>query len=119
MKAELTHTATGTFRINCPGCREDHFIPTLKPNSSGAIWSFSGDLNAPTFSPSLHIKTGLYAGSKLADENDPKYPNAKQWNQDINRLSRICHSFIRDGKIEFLNDCTHHLKGQTVDLPEL
>jgi len=31
----------------------------------------------------------------------------------------ICHSFIRDGKIQFLGDCTHALAGQTVDLPEL
>jgi len=30
-----------------------------------------------------------------------------------------CHSFVRDGRIEFLSDCTHALKGQTVDLPDL
>lgn len=30
-----------------------------------------------------------------------------------------CHSFVRDGKIEFLNDSTHSLAGQTVDLPPL
>lgn len=28
----------------------------------------------------------------------------------------ICHSFVTDGKIRFLNDCTHDLAGQTVDL---
>jgi len=29
---------------------------------------------------------------------------------------RICHSFVRDGKIQFLSDCTHALSGQTIDL---
>ena len=31
---------------------------------------------------------------------------------------RRCHSFITNGEIKFLNDCTHELKGQTVRLPE-
>ena len=26
-----------------------------------------------------------------------------------------CHLFIKAGKLEYLNDSTHHLKGQTVD----
>ena len=28
-----------------------------------------------------------------------------------------CHSFVRNGVIEFLGDCTHKLAGQTVPLP--
>lgn len=27
-----------------------------------------------------------------------------------------CHFFVRDGRIEFLNDCHHGLKGMTVDM---
>jgi hypothetical protein len=30
---------------------------------------------------------------------------------------RVCHSFVTNGRIEFLGDCTHKLAGQTVDLP--
>jgi hypothetical protein len=29
-----------------------------------------------------------------------------------------CHSFVVNGRIQFLGDCFHFLKGQTVDLPE-
>jgi hypothetical protein len=29
-----------------------------------------------------------------------------------------CHSFVREGKIEYLGDCEHYLQGQTVELPE-
>jgi len=28
----------------------------------------------------------------------------------------ICHSFITEGRIQFLTDCTHKLAGQTVDM---
>lgn len=27
-----------------------------------------------------------------------------------------CHLFIRDGNLQFLSDCTHHLRGQTVPM---
>jgi hypothetical protein len=30
-----------------------------------------------------------------------------------------CHSFIRNGQIQFLSDCHHELAGKTVDLPEV
>ena len=30
-----------------------------------------------------------------------------------------CHSFVTDGRIQFLSDCTHALAGQTVDLPDI
>jgi hypothetical protein len=29
----------------------------------------------------------------------------------------VCHSYIRNGRIEFLPDCTHARAGQTVDIP--
>lgn len=28
----------------------------------------------------------------------------------------VCHSFIKDGQIQYLDDCTHRLKNQTVPL---
>lgn len=78
--------------IKCPGCRS--FFGGSYPKKH--IWSekhtFNGDLDSPTFSPSLLTETG-----------DGEYR---------------CHSFVRDGKIEFLSDCTHSLRGKTVDLPD-
>jgi len=55
-------------------------------------WDWNGSLDAPTFSPSLLC-------------------NAQAM------LSR-CHSFVRDGNIQFLSDCWHVLAGQTVPLPD-
>lgn len=80
------------YAFECPGCKSDHMISTnLK--FSPIAWEFNGDVNSPTFSPSL-----LVWGSE---------PTLR------------CHSFVKNGKIEFLSDCFHGLKGQTVDLPEI
>lgn len=55
-------------------------------------WTFNEDLEKPTVSPSI-----LVHGSHC-------HPR--------------CHSFVKDGKIQFLDDCEHHLAGQTVEIPE-
>jgi hypothetical protein len=34
------------------------------------------------------------------------------------KVPKICHSFITDGRIQFLGDCTHRLAGQTVPIPD-
>jgi hypothetical protein len=31
----------------------------------------------------------------------------------------LCHTFVTDGQIQYLGDCTHALAGQTVDLQEM
>jgi hypothetical protein len=33
------------------------------------------------------------------------------------RFGKVCHSFVTDGRIQFLGDCTHALANQTFDLP--
>ncbi|HBA72319.1 MAG TPA: hypothetical protein DCZ63_09070 [Geobacter sp.] len=84
----------------CPGCQHHHGISTIPP---GPVWIFNGDVNSPTFSPSLMVKRGPKCDpvTHLAPKGAP---------------GQVCHSFIRGGKIQFLNDCTHELAGQTVDM---
>lgn len=55
-------------------------------------WNWNGSMDAPTFSRSL-----------LCNQSFPE--------------SR-CHSFVKEGKIQFLPDCWHKLAGQTVELPD-
>jgi hypothetical protein len=73
----------------CPGCDEAHAVRVSSTQGDG-VWGWNGDLEFPTFTPSLLV-TG----------------------------AQKCHSFITDGKIRFLGDCDHDLKNQTVPLPEL
>ena len=75
------------YAITCLACGCGHAL-------NG--WNFNGDMEKPTFTPSLLV-TG--------------YLNAE--NPD-----GVCHSFITDGKIQYLSDCTHKLAGQTIELPE-
>lgn len=84
----------------CPGCDKPHGI--YHSNDKGWIWN--GDLERPTFHPSVLIKRTM-GNWKHAD--DPDYEEHDE----------VCHSFVTDGKIDFLPDSTHDLSGQTVDLP--
>ena len=74
----------------CPGCQHDHPLPVEGPNG----WGFSGDEVRPTFTLSVLVRR------RYGDEP----------------TDRICHSFVTDGRIQFLADSTHHLSGQTVPL---
>jgi hypothetical protein len=74
-----------SYAIYCPGCKMIHQI---NPN----VWSFDGDFENPTFSHSVLVE----------------YP----WGE--NREWKRCHSYIEDGKIRFLNDCTHEYAGETL-----
>lgn len=88
----------GVLLFECPGCGCLHAVHTEQPNGNGAKWSWNKNLDKPTISPSILVK----------------------WNTDgSNKLDKICHSFVRDGNIQFLNDCTHSLSGQTVPLPDM
>ena len=97
--------AKGLIVINCPGCKNHHWLHTkLMPDGSPG-WGFNQDFEKPTFSPSLLVRTGSFASPNFIDPPDAP--------------PTICHSFITDGKIQFLGDCTHELKNQTVELPDI
>lgn len=85
----------------CPGCGCGHEIAVGEKNASGASWTFDGNAQSPTFSPSINCKWGKHADPKCDHEGG------------------VCHYFIRAGKIEFCGDSTHCLKGKTVDLPDI
>lgn len=84
--------------IRCPACTKFaegkeywdglHFLHAYE---GGRGWSFNGDLEKPTFSPSLLV----YAS--------PVQPR--------------CHSFITDGRIAYQSDCDHASAGKTEELP--
>lgn len=91
------------YGFTCPGCGHDHVVTTKEDQK--VKWNFNGDVDKPTFTPSLLATSGWYVS--------PDY-----YTKD-HAYSYQCHSFITDGKIQFLSDCSHALAGQTVDLPEI
>lgn len=93
----------GRFCFWCPGCDESHCI-SVPP------WtSFNGDGEKPTIRASV-----LVQGQQWPTEDE--YARMEAGEKIAPRPLR-CHSFVTDGRIEFLNDCTHALAGQTVELP--
>jgi hypothetical protein len=85
----------------CPGCKSRHMINVGEANSNGARWSFDGNVQAPSFSPSVHISVGPW------DDEEGHHPKRTE-----------CHYFLTGGQLQFLSDCAHELAGQTVELPD-
>jgi len=105
-RLDETHVA-----FHCPGCEEGHML-----NIAGdhPVWGWNGSLEAPTFTPSILVRSGHYAKS----EPGPCWCtyNAEHPDNPSGFKCHVCHSFVTDGKIQFLSDSTHKLAGQTVDL---
>jgi len=90
-----TRASTGTEVVDgcaiwCPGCDDVHAV-SLGPNG----WTYDGNAEAPTFSPSILVQGVHRLGTPL--EGTP-------W---------VCHSFIRNGVWDFLPDSTHRLSGNS------
>jgi hypothetical protein len=97
VSAKLRAGPAGYFTHWCPACEEAH--------QYGPRWTFNGNVDTPSFSPSMKITWGRYAD-----------PNHKAESPDENR---ICHYFLTDGELRFCGDCTHSMGGRTVPLPDL
>lgn len=106
----------GHVFIQCPGCKRRHALNIDQSNGRPA-WQFNGDLERPTFAPSLLEKSGHHVPGQ-PQPPDCRYCAYAKENPDVDYKCGICHSFIRDGMIEFLSDCTHEMSGKTVPLPD-
>lgn len=73
------------YAAHCPACGWSHLFDSR--------WSFNGDLEKPTFSPSMLVY-GV-----------PGYRGR-------------CHSFLKNGIWEYLSDCEHKLKDQHIPVPD-
>jgi hypothetical protein len=102
-----------TFK--CPGCDMRHGIHYIDPANNETDhprWTWNFDMVSPTFTPSILVRyTKVTATDEEIDE-------ALFNHTDIPHKHMVCHSFITDGKIQFLSDCTHELAGQTVPMVE-
>lgn len=106
-RATLAQSDDGQVLIlRCPGCEDNHQVHVGR-------WSWNGDLELVTLSPSL-----LVGGVQWDAEVYPYFKRRSERHPDVAVGDQItCHSFVTDGRIQFLSDSTHVLAGQTVDLP--
>ena len=101
--AIIANSDDNSILICCPACNCGHALNNR--------WKFNGDLEKPTFS-------SAYPGSAYSllvtcemHCDDPRH----NYNKGMNR----CHSYIKDGMIQFLGDSTHSLAGKTVPLDDI
>lgn len=102
----LRFGAGGQLFLQCPGCNQRHGIRVGE--GPGPRWSWNGDYGQPTFQPSV-----LVQGVQPLTDDEHKRVMA---GETIDPRPLVCHSFVREGHIQFLDDCTHALAGQTVPL---
>lgn len=92
-KIKLVPGTAGMYSFFCPGCCKEHAVMTKQENGyAHPIWAFNGDVDKPTFSPSVAVVS---------------------YNKEVETR---CHSFIREGRIEYLPDSDHSLAGQTIEM---
>ena len=77
----------------CPACAQLHVITVRRVEGyQGPVWDWNNNAERPTFSPSIK----------------------HDWGQ-----GKVCHYFVREGRIQYCSDSTHDLAGQTVELPDV
>lgn len=110
-KVRLRTTGGGAYL--CP-CGDIH--------SFDGKWKFNGDSEKPTLEPSMLVRSGHYVPGYDANGKDTCWCTyVKEHPEEANQHFTCyrCHSFVRNGLVDFLPDCTHKLSGQKgVPLPD-
>lgn len=80
--------------LNLPGPTGQLTLPVIRggPRAGTGCWTWNGSTDAPTLRPSV----------------------LTQGHRDSGPFR--CHSWVTEGKAQFLDDSDHALRGQTVDL---
>jgi hypothetical protein len=93
VSAKIHRVAENYYGFHCPGCGYGHAVTVNgHMNSQNATWGWNGSMDKPTFTPSINC-----------NKDEPEHH---------------CHSIVVDGRIQFLSDCFHDLKNQTVEIPD-
>lgn len=87
------------YMFECPGCGSWHSLRTV-PGGGYPCWEFDGDMEKPTFKPSIISRWDKWVGP-----------------QDSGHFEeQVCHFFLRKGVFEFLSDCTHSKAGEKLPM---
>ena len=93
--------------FRCPGCGENHGLP-VGEGVRHPRWTFNNDKQKPTLTPSILSRSTV----SITDEQHAAIMRGEK----VTPVDVVCHSFVKDGMIQFLSDCTHKFAGQTLPL---
>ncbi|MDE2098879.1 MAG: hypothetical protein KGL39_16620 [Patescibacteria group bacterium] len=102
MKAKPVKLVSGEGYIGCPTEEATHItlnfpgpvglltLPVILGGTRAGTgcWTWNGSVDKPTLRPSVLTTCHAYR----------------------------CHTWVNDGQAQFLDDCSHELRGQTVDM---
>ena len=124
---EATHV-----KIHRPGPAGSCVLPVLvgmsKTRAGTNCWNWNGDTEKPTIKPSIATWWTYRDMSEITEDDwGPWVEHGTPFthkSRDVKPESRYklkeqeirCHTWITDGTAHFLEDSTHSLKGQTVEL---
>lgn len=96
----IRQLSSGWVSFHCPACGYGHAVPvngTTAKDSTGkdVSWEWNNNLELPTLKPSIMVNRVAFPG----------YPK--------------CHIIITDGKLHFMGDCSHDLKGKVVEMEDV
>ena len=106
--SEATHV-----KLNFPGPVGYLHLPViLKGTREGAgCWTWNGDTEKPTLRPSVLTQ----GNEQITAEEHALLMAGKR----VEPRPYRCHTWVTDGKAQFLGDCSHALRDQTVDMLEV
>lgn len=110
---EATH-----LTIKLPGPSGKKTLPVMIGGTRAGTnnWTWNGSIEAPTLKPSVLTASGHFDSNfKPGDPCWCKYNNEHPNEPPIFDCWR-CHTWIADGKAEFLADSTHEHAGKTLEL---
>lgn len=132
----------------CPACRRPHVFAVERPSTSpsAARWSFDGNVEKPTFSPSMLIyvdmeplpfwlikrrgekrgqgrgwshQEALGEAQRLAEAGEPGWVPVRRESASSGTRRTICHYHLQKGMLSYCSDSPHALAGKSVPLPDL
>lgn len=124
ISSKLRSVEGGGLSYWCQGCKTRHMI--RHGDGPGPRWGWDGNVDAPTFTPSVLVRSGHHVPDW--EQHFPEGTTPSCWctynaehpeEADNTFHCTLCHTFIKGGMVEFLSDCTHEFAGQTLPLPDL
>lgn len=106
-QSKVRRTSDGRLLWWCVACGRAH-------GGDSSRWVFNGDEEHPTFSPSFLVRSGHYIPDHTGDcwcVWNSAHPNEPSGFACIR-----CHTFVRNGQIQYLGDCSHEYAGKTVEM---
>ena len=100
-------------RFWCPACQIPHRVRITGPNA----WVWNQSVYEPTLDISVLVTSGHYLPGGCNTHDCWCTYNKDHPEDTPHFLCTKCHSFVKDGNISFLEDCSHSFKGLTLPIP--